>query len=786
MKYLLLLLTGLLILNSGLFSQAGIEHAWKFYTPGNTGIMGDYCESVWVDHEGNAYIGGYIPGWEEGGFSKFIHSENRWINYSNVDYPVIGSIYDVGSSRISDIVEDNNGILWMATWRGLLKFVPATGGESLQFWGAGNSVHPGGRTVDLDIAPDGSIWLAILAVEWGGGGLIRFMPATNQWTLWTYGTNANNWPSLIPECEQVAIRDKINGGYEVWVDGQGWNTMIVFDSDTQLFTLLPQNYEPGEIIALPGDDCVDDDGNLWAFRVTTPGQPFSLDYLTPDNTWVTPPQPYSGTPDVWAMKAFGSKNALVAGLNNEILLFNGTQWENKGAWGEYVNAYTIDIDSENNIWVAGTGGAARRDHLTGTWQRYRVTNTSQIDYWVNDMTIDDEGNVWMTGNAAPGFGGIQKFDGLNWTGFNNYTYGLGYPFPFPTDNTEVIYHRPSNGDLVINPMFNYLHIWNGASYNSLNYSYDRSKGVVEDSWNRLWSLGEYYHLEYYNDLSHSWTSVPFTGWGANIQKDPDLPGTIWACSGYEVLRTDGTDHLSKTVEDFPELYPQSDAFSTVVAAGNGIAWIGSNQGLFRLNSVNNTYQFFNPANSQIQGEFITPLAISPDGKLWYTNFGSVDTTRIGLCWFDGEEFGVFPVEAGGLPHAQIKDIEIREITNGYELWISALSRGIAVLKILTSTVSVDETHTTNSGFGLQNYPNPVADYTTFRFSVNQEVPVRLAIYNIQGQMIKNLFREKVIAGQHQVVWDGTNQNHEKVPAGLYIVHLQAGNRIQSHQVIVSQ
>ena len=58
---------------------------------------------------------------------------------------------------------------------------------------------------------------------------------------------------------------------------------------------------------------------------------------------------------------------------------------------------------------------------------------------------------------VPVYGGIQKFDGIRWTGYNEYTYGLGFPFPFPTDNAEVIYYRPSNGEMIVNPMFNFLH-----------------------------------------------------------------------------------------------------------------------------------------------------------------------------------------------------------------------------------------------------------------------------------------------------------------------------------------
>ena len=127
-------------------SQTSNQYSWRYYTAGTTGILGDYSEALWIDHDNNPYIAAYTPGWEEGGFSKFIQPNSQWINYSNVEYPVMGSTSDVGSSRISDIAEDSGGILWMATWRGILKFDPSVGGSSLMFWDANNSLHPGGRT----------------------------------------------------------------------------------------------------------------------------------------------------------------------------------------------------------------------------------------------------------------------------------------------------------------------------------------------------------------------------------------------------------------------------------------------------------------------------------------------------------------------------------------------------------------------------------------------------------------------------------------------------------------
>ncbi len=712
------------------------EYSWRYYNTGNTGIQGDYVEGIWIDHDGDPYIAGYTPGWEEGGFTKYIQSENRWINYSNIDYPVIGDINDVGSSRISDIEEDVNGILWMATWRGLLKFNPAIGGSSLEFWGANNSIHPGGRSRDLAIAPDGSIWIAVISVTWGDGGLVNYNPNTNVWRYWGYGTTANNWPPLIPFLINVSIQVKPNGGYLVWAGYE--SIVVVFDSDTQLFTQLPNNGNPGDVLKLPGHDCVDELQNLWAIRIASPGI-YSLDYKTQSGSWVTPIQPpvTNLINDIWSFKAYGNGNALLIDGNSNVWQFNGAAWQSLGIWRQGGFSYGIDIDSIGNIWVTGIGGAAKRDAQTGNWQRHRVTNSSQIDYWVNDISIDDQGNVWMTGNAGPGAGGFQKFDGTRWTGYNNANYGLGYPFPFQTDNTEVIYYRPSNGQIIVNPMFGYLHSWNGSSYTSLNYPHDRSEGVVEDSQNRLWSLGEYYNLKYYNDATNSWTSVPFDGWGYKIAKDPTRPGTIWASSGFQALRTDGSYGFTRYNTDFPELDPQSDLLTTVAADLNGIAWVGSNKGLIKLNTNNGTYQFYSPSNSQIPGDNISPLLVAPDGRLWFANFQSTTTSTYGLCWFDGTNFGIIPQQqTGGLPHAQIYDIEMKNIQNGYELWISCASRGIAVLTVTGTIIPVE----LSSFSASVNGNNVTLNWSTATETNNSGFYIERSVISNE---VRNLFWESI-------------------------------------------
>ena len=80
----------LLALSAGTVAGAAPDTSWRYYRVGNTGIQGDFNEALWLDADGNPYIGGYDANFEEGGFAQFLVGENRWVNYSNVDHAVLG------------------------------------------------------------------------------------------------------------------------------------------------------------------------------------------------------------------------------------------------------------------------------------------------------------------------------------------------------------------------------------------------------------------------------------------------------------------------------------------------------------------------------------------------------------------------------------------------------------------------------------------------------------------------------------------------------------------------
>lgn len=754
-------------LSSNVAAAAGPEgSSWKYYRPGNTGVQGDYSDALWIDPTGLLYLAAYDPFFEEGGFAHLIEAENRWVNFSNVDYPVMGNSELTGAARISDFAPDGNGGLWMGTWRGALYYEPAAGPESFVRYDALNSPLPGGRTFDVGVAPDGSVWFACYGVSWGGGGLLRLRPDTGEWTSWGYDPEPDGWPGRVL-CETVAIQPKPGGGYLVWVDDAFG--IVSFDSGTGSFTQHPRSDTPGTIMEIQGENAVDDAGNLWVTRYTVPGQPYTLDYLRPDGTWgnpVTPP--WGGGNEYLAFRAIGNGNALLIGPNNDAYHYDGSTWLNLGRWRDGGFTYGIDMDDLGNLWVSGNGGAARRDAETGVWQRYRITNTAQVDNWVRDIAFAPNGDVWITANAGGGIGGIARFDGERWHNHNTMTYGLGTEWPYATDNADAITWRPSIGRVSFNPMFNGIREWDGSNYYTLEAG-SESEGMVEDTAGRVWTVGTYFSLRYHDGTGFH--PVTIAGWGANVVQDPDRPATVWACANLEVVRTDGSYYFSRENADFPELNVQHDVLTTVAAAPNGIAWVGSTEGLFRVDANTGTHQWWHSSNSALPGDQVTPLTVSPDGLVWFTNFNS-DGIEASLVWFDGVEFGTI-TRADGLPHAQIYDAEVREVPGGYEIWFACASRGLAVLTVPTDDpADVVEGNPDVRIVVSRNWPNPFSEGTDISYTLETSGPVRIDVFDAVGRRVRRLADGVTkSAGSHNVHWDGRDAFGRPAAAGVYFYRL---------------
>ncbi len=85
---------------------------------------------------------------------------------------------------------------------------------------------------------------------------------------------------------------------------------------------------------------------------------------------------------------------------------------------------------------------------------------------------------------------------------------------------------------------------------------------------------------------------------------------------------------------------------------------------------------------------------------------------------------------------------------------------------------------------MQNFPNPFNPSTTIEYQIPRTARVKVSIFNIKGQLIKEILNETQTEGVHRVTWSGTNQNNEGVSSGIYFYTVNSDGLILSKKLIL--
>jgi ligand-binding sensor domain-containing protein len=653
--------------------------SWTRYVPGNTGIQGDYVQTILIDGEDQPWIAGYTPFWEHGGVSHW--NGDHWENLSNVDLPAIAS------PRFNDMLEDPSGVIWIASDAGLLRYDPALGPRSLTRFDESNTPMPSSQLRDLALAPDGALWIAIHDVNSApSGGLARFHPVTGAWNVWTTA-NGLPWGQAFPGwdwVDRVEVVPDPNVGFVIWFQN---GSLGMGERRGGTFSWFGQ---PGSVPAsapvtpmgLPSARAKDAQGNVWV--QTNRG----LARRAPNGTFLVTGYPAIQNSVIACVFARSGGRAVLGTYYADVFEWDGS-WTYLGNWGSGNHTYAFAEDSTGALWAGGIGGASKLEN--GAWQRYRITNTGMIGYFLRTLDFGAGGTVYVNGNAGPGVGGFNIFDGVHWIGVNDANYGLGPPWGLPSDDVEALRVR-ANGRLLLAPAgLQGMLEWDGAGYRYLvPKGYDIVE-VEEDGLGRAWgahNLNEGVSLVTQDgrvqfDASNS--PLPDGSIGS-VVADDDNPGFVWIGAQFGIAHTDGV-----TWEVYPRellgltLNSLGYHITCLEPDGAGALWVASGRGLFHFDPETLQYEQWTTANSLLPSDEINALELAPDGSIWSSTFDSTFPYPGGLTRFDGRTWTMYTTANSPLPHNQLSDLAARRTRDGYEMWVATASEGLAVISIETAT-----------------------------------------------------------------------------------------------------
>jgi len=91
-----------------------------------------------------------------------------------------------------------------------------------------------------------------------------------------------------------------------------------------------------------------------------------------------------------------------------------------------------------------------------------------------------------------------------------------------------------------------------------------------------------------------------------------------------------------------------------------------------------------------------------------------------------------------------------------------------VLSWTPSAISTNNLTTVDNPLSV--YPNPAHEKVNIYFSLKNDKPATVAVYDIKGQLVKYIIKNTLAdTGLNTLVWDGTNENNTKVPKGTYFI-----------------
>lgn len=81
-------------------------------------------------------------------------------------------------------------------------------------------------------------------------------------------------------------------------------------------------------------------------------------------------------------------------------------------------------------------------------------------------------------------------------------------------------------------------------------------------------------------------------------------------------------------------------------------------------------------------------------------------------------------------------------------------------------------------------PNPFTEATAISYSLPRSCRIQLAVYDVQGRLVRTLVDGNVTAGSHTVSWNGKDSDNNTVSAGSYFCQLRSLEAVLTDQMVL--
>lgn len=179
-----------------------------------------------------------------------------------------------------------------------------------------------------------------------------------------------------------------------------------------------------------------------------------------------------------------------------------------------------------------------------------------------------------------------------------------------------------------------------------------------------------------------------------------------------------------------------------------------------------------------------PQTINPETETIQVETG-VDGALAAIS-YEGTLYGRAYADEGGTAIITLTE----EITDGQTLELVITAHNYLVYE---NVITVANTNIIHDNIDLdvpnfrlnRNYPNPFNPSTTISFTLPEQTAVELAVYDLEGNLVKTLISDIKSSGYHAEKWNGTDNDGKTVGSGMYIYRIETDSGFsQSNKMLL--
>ncbi len=107
------------------------------------------------------------------------------------------------------------------------------------------------------------------------------------------------------------------------------------------------------------------------------------------------------------------------------------------------------------------------------------------------------------------------------------------------------------------------------------------------------------------------------------------------------------------------------------------------------------------------------------------------------------------------------------------------------VSLKTIILNVDEQTKEDTDINLSCSPNPFNNLTMIKFNIDADLAdldSEITIFDLEGKIVKNIFKGKLSSNSYSLIWDGTDNNKNQVNSGTYIGTVKIAEKIYSTKI----